>query len=62
MLGVFLADIGSNLLSISAYNKYVEDKCENDTSDTDETNTTTKSPIKKKYKIPIKPIYKPPII
>jgi len=40
MLGIFLDDIGSNLLSIAAYNRYVKAKCEN-TTDIDDTNNET---------------------
>jgi len=35
ILGVFLSDVGSNLLSISAYNKYIKDKCTDSTDDSD---------------------------
>ncbi len=31
ILGIFLSDVGSNLLSIAAYNKYILDKCKGDT-------------------------------
>jgi len=47
MLGVFLSDVGSNLLSISAYNKYIEDLCGDNTDNASN--------------IPLRPIYKPPI-
>jgi len=35
MLGIFLSDIGSNLLSIAAYNKYIRDRCTDNTDDSD---------------------------
>jgi len=37
ILGIFLDDIGSNLLSIAAYNRYIKNKCENSTDKTDVT-------------------------
>jgi hypothetical protein len=53
ILGVFLSDIGSNLLSISAYNKYVEDSC----SDKTDENKDINIPITQIYN---KTIYKQP--
>ncbi|MDD2376455.1 MAG: hypothetical protein PHD15_03520 [Clostridia bacterium] len=31
ILGIFLADVGANLLTIAAYNKYIENKCTGNT-------------------------------
>lgn len=42
MLGIFLEDIGSNLLSISSYNKYIEQKCETSTDESAEDGGTIK--------------------
>lgn len=49
MLGIFLENIGSNLVSISSYNSYIEEKCESNGDEAEEEN------------IPIKPIITPPL-
>ena len=51
ILGIFLDDIGSNLLSIAAYNKYIEDKCKDNTDTNDNSTTAPVYP----HKPPIRP-------